>query len=79
MGLGVDAIDELELLCQQAAMEWSHKIFFMGQLTFEGKPSGRDFLHNQTSFAMQRRLLFDGFETVILPIRLRLDEQQPLS
>ncbi len=29
-------------------------------------------LHNQTSFTIQRRLLFSGLQAVLLPIRVRL-------
>ena len=72
-GLGTDVIEELDLLCQQTAMEWDKKVYFMGQLAFEGETFWTRLLHNQTSFALQRKLLFNGLEAVILPIRLRLD------
>ena len=72
-GLGTDAIEELQSLCHQAASRWERKVFFMGQLTFEGETFLTRLLHNQTSFAIQRRLLFEGFEVVILPIRLRAE------
>lgn len=71
-GLGTDVIEELELLCQQVAREWEKKVYFMGQLAFQGETFWTRLLHNQTSFALQRRLLFGGYEAVILPIRLRL-------
>jgi len=29
-------------------------------------------LHNETAFAIQRRLQWDGITTVILPIRVRI-------
>lgn len=29
-------------------------------------------LHNETSFAIQRRLQWDGINTVILPIRMKI-------
>jgi amino acid transporter len=74
MGLGTDVIEELELLCLQVAKEWEKKVYFMGQLAFEGETFWTRLLHNQTSFALQRKLLFNGLETVILPIRLRLDQ-----
>ncbi len=77
MLLETDVIDGLEKLCQQTAEEWPKKVFFTGQLTFEGETFWTRFLHNQTSFTLQRRLIFDGLETVILPIRVRLN-QAPL-
>jgi len=73
MGLGTDAIEELEVLCKQVVHEWDRKVFFMGQLAFEGETFWTRLLHNQTSFALQRKLLFSGLETVILPIRVRLE------
>jgi amino acid transporter len=72
-GLGTDVIEELVVLCNQVAKEWDKKVYFTGQLAFEGETFWTRILHNQTSFALQRRLLFDGHEVVILPIRLRLD------
>jgi len=44
----------------------------MGQLAFEGESSWTQFLHNRTSFVLQRRLLSNGHQAVILPIRVRL-------
>jgi amino acid transporter len=75
MGLGIDAISELEKLCHTVFREWEKKVYFMGQLAFQGETFWTRMLHNQTAFALQRRLLFNGFETVILPIRLRLPNQ----
>ena len=72
-GLGTDVIEELDVLCNQVSHEWEKKVYFTGQLAFEGETWWTRLLHNQTSFALQRRLLFDGHEVVILPIRLRLE------
>jgi amino acid transporter len=72
MNLETDVIDGLEALCQQVAGEWPKRVFFTGQLAFEGETFWTRFLHNRTSFAIQRRLLFSGLQMVILPIRVRL-------
>ena len=69
--LGIDAITELHALCHEVAHDWQKKVYFMGQLAFEGETFWTRLLHNQTAFALHRRLLFNGFESVILPIRLR--------
>jgi amino acid transporter len=74
MLLETDVIEGLEKLCQQVAQKWNKKVFFTGQLAFEGETFWTRFLHNQTSFALQRRLLFSGLEVVILPIRVRLKQ-----
>lgn len=68
--LGTDVIEALELMCQQTGDRWSKKVFFMGQLAFEGETFWSRLLHNQTSFVLHRRLLFHGLAAVILPIRL---------
>lgn len=78
-GLGTEVIEELELLCLQVSREWDKKVYFMGQLAFEGESFWTRLLHNQTSFALQRKLLFHGLEAVILPIRLRLENLSKVS
>jgi hypothetical protein len=72
-GLDTDVIGELQHLCNQVGKLWDRKVYFTGQLAFEGETFWTRLLHNQTSFALQRKLLFDGHEVVILPIRVRLD------
>lgn len=70
--LETDVIDGLDRLCEQVAPQWAKRVFFMGQLAFEGENFWTRFLHNRTSFVLQRRLLFNGRQAVILPIRVRL-------
>jgi hypothetical protein len=72
MSLGTDIIQELDDVCQQVSGEWPKRVFFTGQLAFEGETWWTRLLHNQTSFTIQRRLLFSGLQAVILPIRVRL-------
>ena len=72
--LGTDVITGLDHLCQRVDDEWDKKVFFMGQLAFEGETFWTRLLHNQTSFILHRKLLFNGLAAVILPIRLRLEE-----
>ncbi len=74
--LETDVIEGLERVCDQVAQEWTKRVFFMGQLAFEGETFWTRFLHNRTSFVLQRRLLFNGQQAVILPIRVRL---KPIS
>jgi hypothetical protein len=74
--LGTDVIEGLERICDHVAQEWPKRVFFMGQLAFEGETFWTRFLHNRTSFVLQRRLLFNGQQAVILPIRVRL---KPIS
>lgn len=70
--LETDVTEGLETLCQQEAHKWPKKMLFTGQLVFERETWVNRVLHNQTAFALQRKLLFMGLEVVILPIRVRL-------
>ena len=70
-GLGTDVVAELESLCLVAAEECKDVTFFAGQLMFGKERWWHGILHNQTAFALQKRLQWDGFTMVILPVRLR--------
>ncbi len=69
-GIGTDVIEELQFQCHKVASNWQKRVYFMGQLAFAGETFWNRLLHNQTSFELQRKLLFHGFEAVILPIRV---------
>jgi hypothetical protein len=52
------------------AHENTHAVFFAGELVFD-EPRWYDrLLHNETAYAIQRRLRFAGVPVVILPVRL---------
>jgi amino acid transporter len=72
--IGTDIVEELVDLCRDVNRRWQKKVYFMGQLAFEGETFWNRLLHNQTSFLLQKKLLFEGYEAVILPIRMRLDK-----
>jgi hypothetical protein len=72
--VGTDIVKELLFLCHKIAPDWKKRVYFMGQLAFEGETTWTRLLHNQTSFELQRKLLFHGFEAVILPIRMSFTE-----
>jgi hypothetical protein len=44
-------------------------VFFTGKLIFRQEKWYQGILHSETARALQRRLQFDGLQTVILPIR----------
>jgi amino acid transporter len=71
MILETDVIDGLETLCRRVSANWPRSVYFTGQLAFEGDTFWTRFLHNQTSFALQKRLIFAGLQCVILPIRVK--------
>jgi hypothetical protein len=70
--IGTDVIQEAEQLSQEVHREFPKGVFFLGKLVFANEKFYYRFLHNDTAFAIQRRLQFSGLPTIILPIRMRL-------
>jgi K+ transporter len=68
--IGTEAVEEVVGLCEQVRREHPRSIFFLGQLVFENDKFYYRFLHNETAFAIQRRLQFGGLQAVVLPIRV---------
>lgn len=76
--LDTDPVDGIEILVNRTAAKWRNKkVIFAGQLTFEKDHFWSRFLHNQTCFSLQRRLIFLGHQTVILPLRIRRRPPMP--
>lgn len=68
VGMGIDVAEEAEKLCLSLAGEFPHVTFFSGKLVFERERWHHRFLHNETAFAVQRRLQWAGQTMVILPV-----------
>ncbi len=68
--IGTDVVETATHLCKSVAKEFPQSTFFTGQLVFRHVHFFHRLLHNETAFAIQRRLQWDGFTTVILPIRV---------
>lgn len=71
MGLGTDVVDELERVCLAVVKDFPRATIFAGQLVFQHETWYQRLLHNQTAFALQRRLHFAGVTMVILPTRVK--------
>ncbi len=69
--IGTDAVDEAEQLCVAFQKEFPKTTFFAGQVIFQLENWYHRLLHNQTAFAVQKRLQMDGITVVILPVRVR--------
>ncbi|MCX5795617.1 MAG: APC family permease [Elusimicrobia bacterium] len=67
--LDTETVPALERLCLEVGKEFPRAIFFSGKLIFKEEKFTQRFLHNETALAIQRRLQFDGLQTVVLPIR----------
>lgn len=68
--LGTDAVDEAEKLCQQLSREFPHATFFAGKIVFHRESWYQRLLHNETAFAIQRRLQWSGHTMVVIPARM---------
>ncbi|MCC7293202.1 MAG: APC family permease [Phycisphaerales bacterium] len=68
--MATDVITELEKVCEQVAQEFPRVTFFAGQLVFQRERWYQPLLHNQTAFALQKRLHWAGLTMVILPTRV---------
>ncbi len=69
LSVGTDLLDELVELCLKVQGEWDRPIFFMSKLVFPQENALNRLLHNQTPFALQRRLQMEGMHSVIMPIQ----------
>jgi hypothetical protein len=72
MAVGTDVLESATESCLQLAEVYPRSTVFTGQLTFRLEKFYHRMLHNETAFAIQRRLQWDGLTTVILPIRVRI-------
>ncbi len=72
MGVGTDVVETATKLCQSIAQEFPKSSVFTGKLVFRQENPFQRILHNETAFAIQRRLQWEGITTVILPIRVNI-------
>jgi amino acid transporter len=70
MGIGTDVADTATELCEALVKEFPRATVFTGKLIFREENLFQKILHNETAFAIQRRLQWNGITTVILPIRV---------
>jgi amino acid transporter len=69
MDIGTDVVDVAVPLCKNIAKEFPNSTFFTGQIVFRHENPFQRILHNETAFAIQRRLQYSGITTVIMPVR----------
>ncbi len=68
--IGTEAVESAVAVCEQVRRDFPRSIFYLGQLVFENDRFYYRLLHNETAFAIQRRLQFAGLQAVVLPIRV---------
>jgi hypothetical protein len=76
MELGTDVVDTAVALCTELAKQYPRLTIFTGKLVFRHEYLFQKILHNETAFAIQRRLQWEGITTVILPIRVDLSPRR---
>jgi hypothetical protein len=69
--LGPEIVEEATQLCVAIAEEFPKITFFSGKVIFTDEGWFDRILHNQTAFAIQRRLHWADRIMVVLPVRLR--------
>ncbi len=70
MEVGTEAVADGEALCLRVAKEFPRSIFFAGKLIFAEEHWYQKLLHNETAYALQRRLQFAGLNAMVLPVRV---------
>ncbi len=68
--IGTDAVEEAEKLCLEVTREFSKTTFFSGKVIFKREHWYQRLLHNETAFAIQKRLQWAGQTMVILPAKV---------
>jgi hypothetical protein len=68
--IGTEAVSKVVEICEEVRAEFPRSVFFLGQLVFENDRFYYRLLHNETAFAIQRRLQFGGLQAIVLPIRV---------
>ena len=72
MDVGTDVVEVATDLCESIAKDFPRSTVFTGKLVFRHETFIFKMLHNETAYAIQRRLQWDGITTVILPIRMNI-------
>jgi amino acid transporter len=67
---GVGVVEEIDKLAPKIMERFPRAVMFGGQLVFQRESFFTRLLHNQTIFAVQKRLYHQGIPIVILPIRV---------
>lgn len=68
--LGTDPVAESTQLCLKIRQRFPRSVFFAGKLLFEAEKWYYPLLHNETAYAITRRLQLQGIPMVVMPIRI---------
>jgi hypothetical protein len=68
--LGTDPVNEASALCLKIREKFPRSVYFAGKLLFEAEKWYYPLLHNETAYAISRRLQLQGIPMVVMPIRI---------
>jgi hypothetical protein len=68
--VGTDAVEEAEKLCMKLLERFPQTTFFAGKVIFQRERWYQRILHNETAYAIQKRLQWAGQTMVIIPARV---------
>jgi len=74
LSVATEALPEAERMAVELNREFPRSVFFAGKLIFRVERFYQRLLHNETAYALQRRLQFAGMNAMVLPVRVTLDE-----
>lgn len=66
--VGTEIVQEVSELCIQLSRDYPRVVFFAGESVFENLHWWHRFLHNDTAFAIQRRIRLAGLPMVLMPV-----------
>jgi amino acid transporter len=69
--VGTNVVDTATELCSALHKDFPRSTIFSGNLVFSRESFVHRILHNETAFAVQRRLQWEGITNVVMPIRVR--------
>lgn len=70
--VATEVVETATRLCQDIVHEFPRSTVFTGKLIFRNENIFQKLFHNETAFAIQRRLQWEGITTVILPVRVNI-------
>lgn len=68
--VGTDVVETAANLCMKISKKYPRSIFFLGELIFEKSKWYHRILHNQTSYAIFRKIKYRGLPMVLIPAKI---------
>jgi hypothetical protein len=67
--VGADSVEKMMELAREVKKQYPQVVFFSGKLVFPNENFLTRALHNQTAYAIQREMQFEGMTMIVLPVR----------